>query len=142
MVIAPLENSSWRTSTSLPTRVISRPVLTTLTLTFGLDMILYNFMNLGFTATPRRVILDLGRLDLGGVILPLDRVAAMGLALTLTGLLAGTEYFYRIRSTTGEVAAMNARVNDGSHLASSPGSRSATTLSTMVATLRQIGCAR
>lgn len=68
-------------------RVVSRPVLTTLTLTFGLDMILYNFMNLGFTATPRRVVLDLGRLDLGGVILPLDRVVAMALALTLTGLL-------------------------------------------------------
>ena len=68
-------------------RVISRPVLTTLTLTFGLDMILYNFMNLGFTATPRRVVLDLGRLDLGGVILPLDRVVAMALALLLTALL-------------------------------------------------------
>lgn len=68
-------------------RVVSRPVLTTLTLTFGLDMILYNFMNLGFTATPRRVVLDLGRIDLGGVILPLDRVVAMALALALTGLL-------------------------------------------------------
>lgn len=68
-------------------RVVSRPVLTTLTLTFGLDMILYNFMNLWFTATPRRVVLDLGRLDLAGVILPLDRVVAMVLALALTGIL-------------------------------------------------------
>jgi branched-chain amino acid transport system permease protein len=68
-------------------RVVMQPVLTTLTLTFGLDMILYNFMNLWFTATPRRVVLDLGRLDLGGVILPLDRVVAMALALLLTGLL-------------------------------------------------------
>ena len=72
---------------ALINRVVTRPVLTTLTLTFGLDMILYNFMNLGFTATPRRIVLDLGRLDLGGVILPVDRVAAMGLALVLTGIL-------------------------------------------------------
>lgn len=75
-------------------RVITRPVLTTLTLTFGLDMILYNFMNLGFEATPRRVSLDLGRVDLAGVILPVDRLLAMGLALALTGLL-----YYVMRSS-------------------------------------------
>ena len=68
-------------------RVIMRPVLTTLTLTFGLDMILYNAMNIAFTATPRRVVLDLGRIDIGGVIMSLDRVAAMVLALALTGIL-------------------------------------------------------
>ncbi len=68
-------------------RVVTQPVLTTLTLTFGLDMILYNFMNLWFTATPRRVVLDLGRIELGDVILTLDRVLAMVLALGLTGLL-------------------------------------------------------
>jgi len=68
-------------------RVIGAPVLTTLTLTFGLDMILYNAMNLVFEATPQRVTLDLGRLELGEVFLPLDRVAAMALALALTGLL-------------------------------------------------------
>jgi len=71
----------------LVNRVVTRPVLTTLTLTFGLELILYNIMTVAFTATPRRVTLDLGRVDLGGVVLPLDRVAAMGLALTLTGLL-------------------------------------------------------
>jgi len=68
-------------------RVVARPVLTTLTLTFGLDMILYNLMNLSFEATPRRVSLDLGRLDMAGVILPVDRLLAMLLALVLTGLL-------------------------------------------------------
>lgn len=68
-------------------RVVARPVLATLTLTFGLDMILYNAMNLAFEATPRRVALDLGRLEFGDVVLPLDRVAAMGLALALTGVL-------------------------------------------------------
>jgi branched-chain amino acid transport system permease protein len=70
-------------------RVVSRPVLATLTLTFGLDLILYNVMTVAFSATPRRVTLDLGRLDLGGVVLPLDRIAAMGLALALTGILYG-----------------------------------------------------
>lgn len=68
-------------------RVVARPVLTTLTLTFGLDMILYNLMNVSFDATPRRVSLDLGRLDVAGVALPIDRVWAMVLALALTGLL-------------------------------------------------------
>jgi branched-chain amino acid transport system permease protein len=68
-------------------RVVSQPVLTTLTLTFGLDMILYNVMNAWFDATPRRVTLDLGRLEFGEVVLPLDRAAAMVLALLLTGLL-------------------------------------------------------
>ena len=68
-------------------RVITQPVLTTLTLTFGLDMILYNAMNLAFEATPRRIVLDLGRLELGPVILPLDRMIAMALALVLTGIL-------------------------------------------------------
>ncbi len=45
-------------------RVIDQPVLTTLTLTFGLDLILYNFMTVYYTATPRRVTLDLGALDI------------------------------------------------------------------------------
>ena len=68
-------------------RVVSQPVLTTLTLTFGLDMILYNIMNVWFDATPRRITLDLGSLNLGGVILPYDRLLAMMLAVTLTGVL-------------------------------------------------------
>ncbi|MEI7969182.1 MAG: branched-chain amino acid ABC transporter permease [Betaproteobacteria bacterium] len=68
-------------------RVVQRPVLATLTLTFGLDMILYNAMNAAFEATPQRVTLDLGRLEFAGVVLPVDRVAAMALALGLAGLL-------------------------------------------------------
>ena len=68
-------------------RVVTAPVLTTLTLTFGLDMILYNAMTAAWTATPRRVTLDFGRIEFGEVILPLDRVASMGLALLLTGIL-------------------------------------------------------
>ena len=55
-------------SCSMINRVVSEPVLTTLTLTFGLDLILYNFMTVYYTATPRRVTLDLGVIDLGGVV--------------------------------------------------------------------------
>src|SRR5882757_1057010 len=68
-------------------RVVSAPVLTTLTLTFGLDLILYNFMTVYYTATPRRVTLDLGPVELAGLIVPVDRLLGMALALALTGLL-------------------------------------------------------
>ena len=68
-------------------RVVSQPVLTTLTLTFGLDLILYNFMTVYYTATPRRVTLDLGHIDLAGIFMPVDRLFGMALALVMTGLL-------------------------------------------------------
>lgn len=68
-------------------RVIGQPVLVTLTLTFGLDMILYNLMNVWFEATPRRITLDFGRVALGEVLLPGDRLIAVVLALCLTGVL-------------------------------------------------------
>jgi branched-chain amino acid transport system permease protein len=68
-------------------RVIGAPVLTTLTLTFGLDLILYNFMTVYYTATPRRVTLDLGVVDIAGIVMPVDRLLGMALALLLTGLL-------------------------------------------------------
>lgn len=68
-------------------KVVTAPVLTTLTLTFGLDMILYNLMTVYFTATPRRVTLDLGIVEFLGVVMPVDRLVGMGLALLLTALL-------------------------------------------------------
>lgn len=68
-------------------KVVTAPVLTTLTLTFGLDMILYNLLVVYFSPTPRRVTLDLGVMDIFGVILPGDRLAGMVLAALLTGLL-------------------------------------------------------
>jgi branched-chain amino acid transport system permease protein len=68
-------------------RVIGAPVLTTLTLTFGLDLILYNFMTVYYTATPRRVTLDLGVVDIAGIVMPVDRLLGMALALVLTALL-------------------------------------------------------
>jgi branched-chain amino acid transport system permease protein len=85
----------WALQYGLINKVVSRPVLTTLTLTFGLDMIVYNFMTLGFSATPRRVALDMGVLRAFDIVVPVDRVVAMVLALVLTGLL-----FLLLRSST------------------------------------------
>jgi branched-chain amino acid transport system permease protein len=68
-------------------KVIGAPVLTTLTLTFGLDMLLYNIMTVYFTATPRRIRLDLGSIEIMGVQMPADRLIGMALALALTGML-------------------------------------------------------
>jgi branched-chain amino acid transport system permease protein len=67
-------------------RVIAAPVLITLTLTFGLDLILNNAMLVAFTADYRSINLTraLGVLEIGPVFLPGDRVAAMMLALLLT----------------------------------------------------------
>src|ERR1700716_4583230 len=55
-------------------RVINAPVLTTMTLTFGLDLILYNFMTVYYTATPRRVTRDLGVVGFGSIVMPGDRL--------------------------------------------------------------------
>ncbi len=77
----------WTLQFGLINRVVSQPVLTTLILTFGLDMILYNVMTLGFTATPVRITLDLGSLTALGARVPIDRLAAMALALCLTAAL-------------------------------------------------------
>jgi branched-chain amino acid transport system permease protein len=70
-------------------RVIAAPVLITLTLTFGLDLVVNNAMLLAFTADYRKVNLasQLPSLELGPVFLPGDRLAAMGLAFLLTILL-------------------------------------------------------
>ncbi|HRO60582.1 MAG TPA: branched-chain amino acid ABC transporter permease [Burkholderiaceae bacterium] len=70
-------------------RVIAAPVLVTLTLTFGLDLILNNAMILAFKADYRRLILEpaLGTLAMGPVVVPVDRIVAMGFALVLTGAL-------------------------------------------------------
>jgi branched-chain amino acid transport system permease protein len=74
----------WLLQMLMINRLVRQPVLTTLTVTFGLDLILYNAMNVVFDATPRRVALDLGSLSLGPVVLAWDRVLVFGLALALT----------------------------------------------------------
>ena len=80
-------------------RVIAAPVLLTLTLTFGLDLMLSNAMLAAFKADFRKLVLDppLGLLSIGNIVLPIDRLAAMGLALLLTLLL----YLVLSRSRTG-----------------------------------------
>lgn len=67
-------------------RVISAPVLVTLTLTFGIDLILNNAMLYFFKADYRRLALDppLGSLIWGPVVVPWDRIVAMGFALLMT----------------------------------------------------------
>ncbi len=77
----------WVLQAGMINRLVNRPVLTTLTVTFGLDLILYNAMNVLFEATPRRVTLDLGTLAMGDVVIAWDRIMAFALALGLTGLL-------------------------------------------------------
>jgi branched-chain amino acid transport system permease protein len=74
---------------TLINRMIAAPVLLTLSLTFGLDLMVANGMLLAFTADFRKLILDppLGVLSLGPVVIPVDRLLAMGLALALTALL-------------------------------------------------------
>jgi branched-chain amino acid transport system permease protein len=74
---------------TLVNRVIAAPVLITLTLTFGLDLVLNNAMLVAFTADYRKINLvnPLRTLELGPIFLPGDRVAAMALALILTLLL-------------------------------------------------------
>lgn len=74
---------------TLINRMIAAPVLLTLSLTFGLDLMAQNGMLLAFTADFRTLILErpLGVLALGTVVIPIDRLLAMLLALALTGLL-------------------------------------------------------
>lgn len=74
---------------TLINRVVTAPVLITLTLTFGLDLVLNNAMLVAFTADYRKINLanPLGSIEVGPIFLPGDRVAAMALALLLTILL-------------------------------------------------------
>ncbi len=66
--------------------VIDRPVLFTLTLTFGLDLILNNLMIWSFSANFRRVVFErpFGTFEIAGLLIPLDRLSVMLLALLLT----------------------------------------------------------
>jgi branched-chain amino acid transport system permease protein len=69
--------------------VIAAPVLVTLTLTFGLDLILNNAMIYAFKADYRKLTLSppMGSISLFGVVVPVDRLIATAFALALTGLL-------------------------------------------------------
>src|SRR5258708_21551639 len=84
-------------------RVVHQPVLTTMTLTFGLDLILYNFMTVYYTATPRRVTLDLVATNIGGIWSPFDTLLGLGVALVPTGMLNHVMPRYRVSRTTSKV---------------------------------------
>ena len=70
-------------------RVITAPVLVTLTLTFGLDLILNNAMIFYFKADYRKLTLTppMGSVSLFDVVVPIDRLIATASALALTGVL-------------------------------------------------------
>jgi branched-chain amino acid transport system permease protein len=79
----------YATQIAVINRVMGSPVLITLTLTFGLNLVLYNLMILAFKADFRKVILSppLGAINVGGVVVPADRLISMAFALALVGLL-------------------------------------------------------
>lgn len=90
LIAAPLFfGIGWAMQRGILNRVIAAPVLVTLTLTFGLDLMLNNAMLLAFKADYRKLILEppLGLVELGSVVVPVDRVLAMVFALVLTGAL-------------------------------------------------------
>ena len=65
-------------------KVVAQPILITLTLTFGLDLIVNNLLLYQFTATPRSLVLNYGSLDLVGVRIPVARLGAIVIAVALT----------------------------------------------------------
>lgn len=69
--------------------VITAPVLVTLTLTFGLDLILNNAMIYYFKADYRKLTLTppMGSISFFDVVVPVDRLIATASALALTGVL-------------------------------------------------------
>jgi len=90
LVAAPLfYGAGWLMQRGVLNRVIAAPVLVTLTLTFGLDLMLNNAMLLAFKADYRKLILDppLGTVAMGSVVVPVDRLVAMLFALVLTAAL-------------------------------------------------------
>jgi branched-chain amino acid transport system permease protein len=70
-------------------RVMAAPVLVTLTLTFGLDLILNNAMIYYLKADYRKLTLTppMGSVSVFDVVVPIDRLIATASALVLTGVL-------------------------------------------------------
>jgi branched-chain amino acid transport system permease protein len=67
--------------------IVGQPILITLTLTFGLDLIVNNVLIATFSATPRSLVADYGMLEFFGIRVPVVRVAGMLVAGILTLLL-------------------------------------------------------
>lgn len=77
-------------------RVIAQPILITLTLTFGLELIVNNLVLHFFTATPRSLITDFGAFEFMGIRVPVVRLGGMVVAGALTLLLYWLLYHSRI----------------------------------------------
>jgi branched-chain amino acid transport system permease protein len=77
--------------------VMTQPILITLTLTFGLDLIVNNLILHIFSATPRSLIASYGMLEFAGVRIPVVRIGGMLVASILTLLL----YWLLRHSKTG-----------------------------------------
>jgi branched-chain amino acid transport system permease protein len=67
--------------------VMTQPILITLTLTFGLDLIVNNLILHVFSATPRSLVTSYGMLEFAGVRIPVVRVGGVLVAGILTLLL-------------------------------------------------------
>lgn len=67
--------------------LVGQPILITLTLTFGLDLIVNNVLIAVFSATPRSLVMDYGALEFHDIRVPVVRVAGMLVAGILTLLL-------------------------------------------------------
>jgi branched-chain amino acid transport system permease protein len=68
-------------------RVIAQSILISLTLTFGLELIVNNILLNLVSATPRSLSTNFGSIEIYGLRLPIVRVGGMVVALALTGAL-------------------------------------------------------
>lgn len=68
-------------------RVVAQPILITLTLTFGLELIVNNVILQTFSATPRSLITNYGAVEFLGMRVPVVRIGGMLVAGVLTLLL-------------------------------------------------------
>ena len=95
-------------------RVVAAPVLVTLTMTFGLDLMLNNAMLHFFKGDYRRLVLEpsLGSLSLDSLVVPVDRLLAMAFALLLTLLL----YLILRRSNVGRAIVAVRKDRDAARL--------------------------
>lgn len=67
-------------------RVIGQPILITLTLTFGLELIVNNLLLHLFSATPRSLVTNFGAIEVFGLRIPVVRIGGMLVAAILTVL--------------------------------------------------------
>ena len=87
-------------------RVIGQPILITLTLTFGLELIVNNIILQVFSATPRSLVTNFGAIEFLDMRIPIVRIAAMFIAVLLTLLL-----YWLLRHSKGGRAIIAVRMD-------------------------------